>query len=185
MRLNPIIPHTIILDTDILIRFLSPRSNFPLIFAELFFRMSTVSLLPLQLSACTGDKEAFRSNLAKILVHINNPDEKRPASALSVLDQLDDTGLSLLHLLVNRGNADLTVALMGVGADVNVRDAKLKQTPLIFALARGQIFVAKAILENSSDKLDIHAFDLSGRTALHYAAAKVRERGTDQKKIRV
>ena len=133
--------------------------------------MSTISVLPLQLSACTGDKEAFRSSLAKILVQINSSDGKRA----SVLDQLDDTGLSLLHLLVHRGSADLIVALMGVGADINVRDAKLKQTPLIFALARGQIFVAKAILENATEKLDIHAFDLAGRTALHYAAAKVSE----------
>lgn len=130
---------------------------------------ASISLLPLSLSAWSGDKETFRSHLSKLLVDLS---ADSPSKGVLALNQVDETGLSLLHLLILRGTVDLALALISVGANPNVRESRLQQTPLHFALARGQLLLAKSLLETHGERLDIHAIDVAGRTALHYAASK-------------
>lgn len=132
--------------------------------------MTTASLHELVLCAQLGEKERFSAQLALVLVGLN----AKGTDALKELDCLDDTGLSLMHHLILQNEIDLLQTLIGVGADVNTRESRLQQTALLFALCRGNISVAKVILGVKSKLIDVSDIDNVGRSALHYAALKVR-----------
>lgn len=102
----------------------------------------------------TGDVAA-RGGLDRLLTLI--------VADLRALDQPDDDGYAALHYAAGSGNAELARALLDLGADINVRNAR-GDTPLHMARDAA---VASVLMQR---KADVHAVDESGWTPLHAAA---------------
>ncbi|XP_065191310.1 poly [ADP-ribose] polymerase tankyrase-1-like isoform X2 [Sycon ciliatum] len=78
---------------------------------------------------------------------------------------------TLLHLCAIHGNDRLTNILIGRGANMNVQDSGLRETPLHEAVNYRKINVVKVILSNTSDgvTLDTTLRNREGKTALDLA----------------
>jgi ankyrin repeat protein/beta-lactamase regulating signal transducer with metallopeptidase domain len=85
----------------------------------------------------------------------------------ATLNELDGDGFSELHRAASGGHADRARILLDAGADVNVRQATFKGTPLQYAASSGHAEVVKLLLDRDAA---IDATDSFGRTPLMWAA---------------
>lgn len=80
---------------------------------------------------------------------------------------LDEGGFSPLHRAALKGDVERARTLLAAGADVNVRQARYRGTPLQYAAHRGHVEVVRALLQH--DAL-VDARDTHDRTPLMWAA---------------
>jgi ankyrin repeat protein len=86
----------------------------------------------------------------------------------SLLKAHSGDGWTPLHLAAFFGHAEVAIALLDRGADVNARSTNsMKNTPLHAAAAGGNIEVMRLLLERGAD---VNATQEGGWTALHAAA---------------
>lgn len=79
---------------------------------------------------------------------------------------LDGSGMTALHLAVERGNAELAAFFKGKGADINARDRE-GAMPLHYAAAIGHLAVASFLVESGAS---VSACDKGGVQPVHEAA---------------
>jgi len=78
-----------------------------------------------------------------------------------------DPNKALLEISKHGKHKWLIPRLVKTGADVNIQDYSLKNTPLHYAAGRGHLLVVQALLHA---RADVNAQDYSGSTPLHCAA---------------
>jgi len=88
-------------------------------------------------------------------------------AAGAVVDELDSSGQSALHMAVDAGRLGAAALLVAKGADVDVADCS-ERTPLHHAAARGLKGAALVLLDLGAS---LRATDERGWTPLHEAAA--------------
>lgn len=102
-------------------------------------------------------------------------EQKLPVSS-SIEQQLKDSinfkkhgGKTALHVAVRKANQALVESLLKFPeTEVNARDDK-GHTPLHDAVLSGNVEIAKLLLSNKHETIDINAFNCSNETALHIA----------------
>jgi len=82
------------------------------------------------------------------------------------IDARDDDQYTPLHHACDNGHLEVVMALIEVGANVNVNGGSYKNTPLHFACDNGHLEVAMALIEKGAD---IDARDDIQNTPLHLA----------------
>lgn len=90
-------------------------------------------------------------------------------SSLSCLDVTHFEGLSALHMAVQAGHKDLVRMLLDAGADINSKDIKSGQSPLMYAVESNNVDMVHFLLESGSH---INDQSTSGNTALHGACGR-------------
>ncbi len=83
----------------------------------------------------------------------------------SLLDSVNDTGRTPLHLAANRGHLELAAWLIKQGTDVNRRESSYQLTPLHLAVWGGQLETARLLLKNGAD---LQAREKDNETVLYY-----------------
>jgi ankyrin repeat protein len=87
----------------------------------------------------------------------------------SIVNRVDHSGRSALHLAIVSGSLDITLLLLMQGADVNQCD-QFEWTPLHFASYEYNEKILKHLLEYPS--INICATNKDGNTPLHYAVRR-------------
>ncbi|MFC2141126.1 ankyrin repeat domain-containing protein [Acidobacteriota bacterium] len=85
------------------------------------------------------------------------------------IDQVKQTNQIRLLQAVSRGQLEHVRTLLDQGADINVKETKSGQTPLISASFKQRKKLAQLLLDREAD---VHAKDINGETALMAAAGK-------------
>ena len=80
-------------------------------------------------------------------------------------DDLDKSGIAILHYLAALGWCDPLITILGLRASVNIRDSS-GQTPLHYACEKGHLEVATTLVRRGAD---VRAADSSQQTALYQA----------------
>lgn len=83
----------------------------------------------------------------------------------------NDLKIDAVHAFAREGEVENLLKCIESGIPVNARDSE-GRTPLHWAIDRGHLNVAKALVDN---KADVNAKDNEGQTALHYAVVCERE----------
>ena len=85
----------------------------------------------------TKTKKEKINNINSIFNAIKSSDDKKFEEILkenkSLINKLNNNGLSLLHYSVIKNNKKITELLLNNGADVNIKSSKMKRTPLHLA----------------------------------------------------
>ena len=85
----------------------------------------------------TKTKKEKINNINSIFKAIKSSDDKKFEEILkeniSLINKLNNNGLSLLHYSVIKNNKKITELLLNNGADVNIKSSKMKRTPLHLA----------------------------------------------------
>lgn len=87
-------------------------------------------------------------------------------SCVDPINDLDETGLALIHHAAILGKADSLQHLVDVGADVNVKD-RTNRTPLALTANRGRVDCMRVLILASCN---VNQREHAGGTALHAAA---------------
>lgn len=112
--------------------------------------------------ACRGDPiihAAARSGNVRIIPLI---------AKQTAVDALDYHGQSALQVAARAGNAAMVYALVGAGADINIRDTR-SGTALLTAVEHNCLEMIKTLLRAGAS---VDERDPTGRTALHLAASR-------------
>ena len=82
----------------------------------------------------------------------------------------DPNGMTLLHLAIRYGHADIATLLINKGADVNAMDEHTyTKTPLHWAAMKGHTAVAELLIARGAD---VNAHGTYGHTPMQYAAGR-------------
>lgn len=82
------------------------------------------------------------------------------------MDTKDELGQTVLHYVARTDDVKFIQYVIGVGANVNVRDNR-ERTPLFYAIEKGSEEVVQAFINNKNT--DVMARDQDGLTPLHVA----------------
>ncbi|KAG7276220.1 hypothetical protein CRUP_004811 [Coryphaenoides rupestris] len=77
--------------------------------------------------------------------------------------------LSSLHIAVQGGHKDLARMLLEAGADINAKDIKSGQSPLMYAVESNNVDMVHFLIESGSH---VNSQSNSGNTALHSACGR-------------
>lgn len=81
----------------------------------------------------------------------------------------DEDGMTLLHILLEcGGNFEMADLLIKSGADINISDALMRQTPIFWAILNGRIDVIELLLSGGAQ---LNVMDIKGHTPLRWAQA--------------
>ncbi|CAH0058479.1 unnamed protein product [Clonostachys solani] len=96
--------------------------------------------------------------------------DKLGSASIKIIDDLDKTGCSALHHASRLGNREAVQALVGGGANINIKDGKDGMTPLMFAAWHGQVECMRALLEPGGGKRnEVNQRSNFGETAIDWA----------------
>ena len=133
---------------------------------------STAQTQPRGVAATNGHVYLFRSwtrggdsNERLVLFRIRpDVDSETPPAAI---DRLDERGFSQLHRAATGGHVERVRQLLADGANVDVRQAKFRGTPLQYAAKQGHGATVQTLLDNGAS---VDARDSHDRTPLIWAA---------------
>jgi ankyrin repeat protein len=80
--------------------------------------------------------------------------------------KLTDGGWRMIHVAASTGDQNMLELLISRSADVNIPDDEEEWTPLMVATMHSQLLAAQLLVRNGAE---LHARDISGRTALDLA----------------
>lgn len=81
------------------------------------------------------------------------------------INRLDAEGVSPLHLACLLGKKEIVEWLLAAGIDVNTADRRIGLTPLFYAAQKGDVKLAKLLLQHGADPL---AKDRAGKDITHW-----------------
>lgn len=117
--------------------------------------------------AADNDKDASRTRNLHEAVSLGRRDSvDRWISEGADVDEINDEGLSPVHIASQRGDTVLARELLSYGADIDIRD-RVGKVPLHYAATYNQDALVRDLLSRGAD---VHAIDNAGKTPLHEAA---------------
>ncbi|MDB5825321.1 MAG: ankyrin repeat-containing protein [Herminiimonas sp.] len=109
-------------------------------------------------------------NRANVAGHTRSSANSSPfAPLLPDVDRIDGKGDTALQLATSSGQEELVRILLNAGANVNIRHATTRNTPLLLAAESGNTRIAEMLLCQIG--IDLNAWNAEGETAIHLAVS--------------